>query len=237
MSASPSSNGAAAASAAGIGTGAAGNNNRFADINAKEFLAQPPTPSASVSNAAAGTASPSAAAPSSGSNSSPAAPQQQQSAPASVPAPIARGPVYNPNAKLHELDPTSLMPDESENARLSASLQNNVATLIATKQANERKQQVVGSILSERYKQAEAERGKLLLIRQELAKLDQSLVRNIDVLRAEIEGVGREVNNLQRDFDLKEKEYLALRKALAKTKQRKLLLTSHLDVSATPLAL
>jgi hypothetical protein len=33
----------------------------------------------------------------------------------------------------------------------------------------------------------------------------------------------------QREFDLKEREYLAARKELAKCKQRKLLLTGHLD--------
>ena len=50
------------------------------------------------------------------------------------------------------------------------------------------------------------------------------------MLRAEIESVGREVNSLQQDFDVKEREYLQSRKALAKVKQRKLLLTSHLDL-------
>ena len=123
--------------------------NAFADINGKQFLQQQP----------ATTAAPAAAA----------------TAPASTPAAPAKP--YNPNASLAQLD-ASMSVDESENARLASSLSENVATLMATKQANERKQLVVGSILAEKYKSMEEERGKLMLIRQELAKLDQSLSRN-----------------------------------------------------------
>ena len=156
-------------------------------------------------------------------SATPAAPGAS-AAPVPLPAKI-----YDPRAALSALDASVSLPDETENARLSQSLEHNVASLMATKQSNERKQQVVGSILNEKYKSMEHERAKLLTIKQELAKLDQSLSRNIDVLRQEIETVGRECNTLQKDFDYKEKEYLAARKALAKTKQRKLLLTSHLD--------
>ena len=116
----------------------------------------------------------------------------------SAPAPISRP--YNPNAALSQLDALAL-PDETENDRLSKDLTTNVANLMATKQENERKQQKVGSALASKARQIEEEQRKLAFIRNELAKLDHSLSRNIDMLRAEIEACGREVNSLQKDFD------------------------------------
>lgn len=149
-----SSNGAVAAAAPAAT--AAAPSNAFADINGKQFLQQQP----------AATAPTAAASP---------------PATAAAAAPVAVAPAakpYNPHANLAQLDASLSLPDESENARLASTLSENVATLMATKQANERKQLVVGSILAEKYKSMEEERGKLMLIRQELAKLDQSLSRN-----------------------------------------------------------
>jgi len=144
-----SSNGAVAAAAPAAT--AAAPSNAFADINGKQFLQQQTAATAAPATATAA------------------------AAPVAV-APAAKP--YNPHANLAQLDASLSLPDESENARLASTLSENVATLMATKQANERKQLVVGSILAEKYKSMEEERGKLMLIRQELAKLDQSLSRN-----------------------------------------------------------
>ena len=181
--------------------------NPFADINAAEFLKQ--QQAAAPTTAAAPAVVPSASATSVAPTSFPSRP-------------------YNPNQELSQLDALAL-PDEKENARLSGQLTANVANLMAQKSSNERKQAAVGNVLAQKGKAMEEEMRKLQFIRQELSKLDHSLSRNIDVLRAEIESVGREVNSLQTEFTQKEKDYLECRKALAKVKQRKLMLTSHLD--------
>jgi len=212
-----------------------GSKNPFADIEPHEILKQP-----NPKSNAAPTSPPEADSNANGStndNHATSAPATSSAPPTAAPSsasnsvqPQPRPRPYDPRAALAQLDPVSAaLPDEGENDRLTSELQANVATLMQTKQENERKQQKVGSVLASKYKRMEEEQRKLTFIRNELAKLDQSLAKNINMLRAEIETVGREVHRLQKDFDYKEKEYLAARKVLAKTKQRKLLLTAHLD--------
>lgn len=101
-------------------------------------------------------------------------------------------------------------------------------SLIEQKEANMRRAQKVVDTIAEKQRRAETETRKLLFIRQELQKLDKTLSTNIDILRTEIEKVGRECAGAQREFDVKEREYLECRKALAKHKQRKMLLQGHL---------
>ena len=87
----------------------------------------------------------------------------------------------------------------------------------------------VTSTLAEKYQTIQAEARKLQLVKDELTKLDQSLSGSIDILRNEIETVNRSLSYLQQDFKEKEFAYLESRKILAKNKQKKLLLTGHLD--------
>lgn len=89
--------------------------------------------------------------------------------------------------------------------------------------------QRVASTLQKKFSEIDRESRKLAFVKAELMKLDNSLSTNIAVLRKEIEKVGREEAEAQSDFDAKEKAYLAARKDLAKKKQRKQLLISHLD--------
>jgi len=98
-----------------------------------------------------------------------------------------------------------------------------------TEQSNKQKQSHVSHILAKGLKKVEREKTKLQLISNELSKLDSSLSRNIGILRSEIESVHREVSMAQADFDRKERDYMIARDLLAKKKQRKLLLTGHLD--------
>lgn len=99
----------------------------------------------------------------------------------------------------------------------------------AIEEENKRRARKVVETLQDKTRRMEQEARNLAFIRQELSKLDLTLSRNIDILRSEIETAGREVSHAQAHFDQKEKEYLQARKALLKAKQRKTLLTAHLD--------
>ena len=105
----------------------------------------------------------------------------------------------------------------------------NVAVLAAQQKKNLEVTAAVTSTLAEKYQTIQAEARKLQLVKDELTKLDQSLSGSIDILRNEIETVNRSLSYLQQDFKEKEFAYLESRKILAKNKQKKLLLTGHLD--------
>jgi len=105
----------------------------------------------------------------------------------------------------------------------------NVELLNSQKRANIEKHSKLSSTILAEQNRVQREVQKLMFVQQELGKLDKSLTKNIDLLRIEIEKVGREVSNSQKDFDEKERLYLEARQELARKKQRKMLLTGHLD--------
>lgn len=102
--------------------------------------------------------------------------------------------------------------------------------LTQQKAENQARTKKVSSTLESRMVQMKKENQKLLLIQRELLKLDQALGKNIGILRSQIETVGRELSSAQMDFDRKERDYLTARQLLCKKKERKALLTGHLDL-------
>lgn len=119
--------------------------------------------------------------------------------------------------------------EEVSNLEIAHLNETNVAALLSQQKANAHLTSHLSTALATQLHTIQQQHTKLAYIRSELAKLDASLSENINTLRSEIEGVGREVLYAQTEFDKKEKEYLEARKVLAKVKQRKLLLTGHLD--------
>ena len=132
-------------------------------------------------------------------------------------------------------DPSAVPPppaapaEEVHNMEIATLNETNVAALIAQQRSNAHLTTHLSTALTTQLQTIQAQHAKLAYIKSELAKLDASLTENINTLRGEIEGVGREVLYAQTEFDKREKEYLEARKQLAKVKQRKLLLTGHLD--------
>jgi hypothetical protein len=133
-----------------------------------------------------------------------------------------------PSSNLTEADLPSTA-SNMDDAKLAEVAADNLHTLSEQKKSNALKQSTVQATVQEQYKYIEIQTKKLAAVKLELAKLDLSLNNNIDKLRQEIEIVGREVLAAQQDFDAKEKFYLQSRKILATKKQRKQLLTAHLD--------
>ena len=119
--------------------------------------------------------------------------------------------------------------EEASNLEIAQLNESNVAQLLSQKKQNADIQQHFTTSLTQQLQSIAAQQQKLAYIREELHKLDQQLSDSIDVLRNQIEDVGRQCLSLQADFTVKERDYLDSRKALAKAKQRKLLLTGHLD--------
>ena len=119
--------------------------------------------------------------------------------------------------------------EEVHNLEIAQLNETNVAALLSQQKANAYLTSHLSTALSSQLQSIQAQQSKLSYIRSELAKLDVALSENINTLRSEIEAVGREVLYAQTEFDKREKEYLEARKLLAKVKQRKLLLTGHLD--------
>ena len=119
--------------------------------------------------------------------------------------------------------------EEATNLEIAHLNESNVSALLSQKKANASIQQHLTSSLTAQLQSIAAQQQKLAFIKSELHQLDQQLSDSIDVLRNQIEDVGRQCLTLQSDFTVKEAAYLDARKALAKAKQRKLLLTGHLD--------
>jgi hypothetical protein len=76
--------------------------------------------------------------------------------------------------------------------------------------------------------QVDREAKKLALVRAELAKLEGTFNKSVDILRQEIEKTGLEEAQASKDYQIKETAYLSARKLLAEKKGRKSLLTGHL---------
>lgn len=104
-----------------------------------------------------------------------------------------------------------------------------VEQLHEQKKVNQEVTKRLGLTLQEKMQNVAKEQKKLQLVRQELAKLDGSLNRNVDILRKEIEQVGQEEAVASRQYQEIEKAYLKARRTLMDKKQRKTLLTSHLN--------
>ena len=119
--------------------------------------------------------------------------------------------------------------EETSNLEIAHLNETNVAALLSQQKANAHLTSHLSTALTSQLHSIQQQHAKLAYIRAELAKLDASLSDNINTLRTEIETVGREVLYAQTEFDKREKEYLEARKVLARVKQRKLLLTGHLD--------
>ena len=119
--------------------------------------------------------------------------------------------------------------EEASNLEIAHLNETNVAAMLSQQKANAHLTSHISTALTTQLQSIQQQHTKLAYIKSELAKLDASLSENINTLRTEIETVGREVLYAQTEFDKKEKEYLDARKTLAKVKQRKLLLTGHLD--------
>ena len=111
--------------------------------------------------------------------------------------------------------------EEASNLEIAHLNENNVAALLVQQKENASIQQHLSTSLSAQLQSIQAQQSKLAFIKTELSKLDQQLSDSIDVLRNQIEDVGRQCLTLQADFTIKERDYLDARKALAKAKQRK----------------
>ena len=160
--------------------------------------------------------------------SSSVSPTPSSAAPPPYPTPSAASSAvpHDPSAEPPE---PAAPAEEASNMEIAQLNESNVAQLLVQKASNANIQQHLTTSLTQQLQSIAAQQTKLAFIREELHKLDQQLSDSIDVLRTQIEDVGRQCLALQADFSVKERDYLDARKALAKAKQRKLLLTGHLD--------
>ena len=102
--------------------------------------------------------------------------------------------------------------------------------ILRQKEENRRKQKLVKHEFSQRYNQARLQAQNLEKIRAELQKLDTSLYENIDILRQQIEAEDRNVAVAQYRYDDAEKEFLDAKRQLEKHRNKKRLLSEHLDL-------